>query len=137
LPIDPEFLTEQDILLIHTEQIAEFGGAQGVRDPGLLASALAQPSATFGGTFLHRDLHEMAAAYLYHIAMDHAFVDGNKRTALIACLTFLDLNGVRADRPEPALFDLTMAVADGRVGKDAIAERLRSFFPPPGAERTP
>jgi Fic/DOC family protein len=67
----------------------------------------------------------------------HAFVDGNKRTALIACLTFLDLNGVRADRPEPGLFDLTMAVADGRVGKDAIAERLRSFFPPPGAERTP
>lgn len=137
MPVDPEFLSEQDILLIHTELIAEFGGAQGVRDPGLLASALAQPSATSGGTFLHRGLHEMAAAYLYHIARNHAFIDGNKRTALIACLTFLDLNGVHADRREPALFDLTVAVADGRIGKDAIAERLRSYFPLPGEERTP
>ena len=127
---DPVFLSEQAVLLIHEEQLIEFGGAQGVRDPGLLLSAVAQPRATFGGTFLHPDLYKMAAAYLYHIVKNHPFVDGNKRTGLVAALSFLDLNGVAVDREEPALYDLMIAVADDRLAKSLIAEQLRRLFPP-------
>jgi death on curing protein len=131
LPAEPVFLTEQAVLLIHEDELAEFGGAQGVRDPGLLASAVAQPRATLGGEFLHHDLHEMAAAYLYHIVKDHPFVDGNKRTGLIAALAFLDLNGVDVAREEPTVYDLTVAVAEGRYDKNYVAEQLRRLFPSP------
>ncbi len=71
----------------------------------------------------------MAAAYLYHIVKNHPFVDGNKRTGLVAALTFLDLNGVAVDRNEPALYDLTIAVAEGRLDQSLIAEQLRRLFP--------
>ena len=117
------------MLLIHEDHLAEFGGAQGLRDPGLLASALAQPQATFGGAFLHRDLHDMAAAYLFHIVRNHPFVDGNKRTGLITALVFLDLNGVAVDRNAPGLYDVTMGVAEGRVDTASVAEHLRRLFP--------
>ena len=115
--------------MIHQDQLAEFGGAQGVRDPGLLSSAIAQPSATFGGVFLHSDLHEMAAANLYHLTMNHPFVDGNKRTAFIAALTFLDLNGVDIEHDPPGLYELAVAVAEGRVDKHEIARVLGDRFP--------
>ena len=118
------------MLLIHAAQLAEFGGAQGVRDPGLLASALAQPRATFDGQLLHHDLYEMAAAYFYHTVRDHPFVDGNKRTGLIATLVFLDLNGVDVHRERPELYDLTITVAEGRTDKREIATELRRLFPP-------
>lgn len=70
-----------DVLRIHDRQIEVFGGSTGVRDLGLLESALAQPQATFGGELLHPTLPEQAAAYLYHLAKNHPFIDGNKRTA--------------------------------------------------------
>jgi death-on-curing protein len=81
------------VLSIHARQIERFGGTPGVRDEGLLESALAQPQATFGGQFLHPTISEQAAAYLYHIAMNHPFIDGNKRTAFAVTDTFLRLNG--------------------------------------------
>ncbi|WP_292843596.1 type II toxin-antitoxin system death-on-curing family toxin [Nostoc sp. NMS8] len=81
------------VLNIHQRQIKRFGGTSGVRDEGLLDSALAQPQATFGGEFLHPTICEQAAAYLYHLAMNHPFLDGNKRTAFAVMLTFLNLNG--------------------------------------------
>lgn len=71
-----------------------FGGSDGLRDANLLASTVAQPSATFGGSLLHEDLFAMAAAYLFHIVMNHPFIDGNKRTGLAAALVFLDINGL-------------------------------------------
>ena len=126
---DPLFLTEDAVLLIHQEQIAEFGGAQGVRDPGLLASALAQPRATFEGRFLHTSLYEMAAAYLFHIAHSQAFVDGNKRTGLVTALVFLDLNGVTVDVESEGLYELTIAVATGKMDKTGIAAELAQRFP--------
>jgi death-on-curing protein len=136
LPADPVFLTEAAVLMIHADQMAAFGGAQGIRDPGLLASALAQPAATFGGDFLHRDLHEMAAAYLFHIVGNHPFVDGNKRTGLIAALVFLDLNGVDVQRERAELYDLTVAVATGRLGIGAVATELGRLFPTDPADPT-
>ena len=83
----------------------------GIRNPALLQSAVAQPRATFGGEYLHPTLYLMAAAYLYHIAGNHAFEDGNKRTGLDAALTFLSLNGISIDWGTDELYDLTMAVA--------------------------
>ena len=88
----PKFLSLDEVLELHANQISSFGGTPGLRDEGLLESALAQPQATFGGQFLHPTLSEQAAAYLYHIAMNHPFIDGNKRTAFAVRDTFLRLN---------------------------------------------
>jgi death on curing protein len=128
-PADPLFLTEEAVLAIHADQFGEFGGAHGLSNPGLLSSALAQPLATFDRQFLHRDLYEMAAAYLFHIIKNHPFVDGNKRTALITTLAFLDLNGVDVESDVPDLYDLAIGVAEGRIGKNDAAEALRRLFP--------
>jgi death on curing protein len=76
----PRFLDLVEVLEIHQSRIDRYGGSPGVRDLGLLQSAVAQSSAGFGGEFLHSDLYEMAAAYLFHVARNHPFIDGNKRT---------------------------------------------------------
>ena len=122
----PDFLALEDVLLLHGDQIDLYGGEYGVRDLGLLESAIAQPQATFGGNHLHGDLFEMAAAYPYHIVQNHAFLDGNKRTGAVAALVFLDLNGVEIDTPQGSIYDLTMSVAAGQAGKAEIAEFFRT-----------
>jgi death-on-curing protein len=121
----PEFLDLGDVLELHALQLARYGRADGVRDPGLLESALAQPQATFDGVFLHDDLFGMAAAYLFHIVQNHPFVDGNKRTGLLAALVFLDLNGVSITHDSPSLCQLTLGAAEGRVTRPGAAETLR------------
>lgn len=123
-----EFLTVETVLEFHAEEMARSGGSMGVRDLGLLESALAQPEASFGGEYLHRDLYEMAAAYLFHITQNHPFVDGNKRTALVTALAFLHGNGVDATSSTDAVYDLTMAVASGTMGKVDAANELRRIF---------
>jgi death on curing protein len=120
----PEFLTLEDIFEIHALQLNRYGGGEGIRDRGLLESAAAQPMATFDGDFVHNGFFEMAAAYLFHIVSNHPFVDGNKRTGLLSALVFLDLNGIIIDRETETLYDLTMAVAKGRVDKAGIAKTL-------------
>lgn len=121
---EPWFLDVDDVLELHAAQLEIFGGAEGLRDRGLLESAVAQPSASFGGELVHDGLFAMAAAYLFHIARNHPFVDGNKRAAVLAALVFLDLNGVSIDQPSEALHELTMGVAEGRIDKLAIAIEL-------------
>ena len=118
------FLTIEDVLEIHALQLARYGGADGLRDQGLLESALAQPQASFGGDFVHEGLFAMAAAYLFHIVRNHAFVDGNKRTGLLSTLVFLDINGIVIARESEVLYDLTMAVAQGLADKEEIAAAL-------------
>ncbi len=120
----PEFLTHEDILEIHALQLDRYGGGDGIRDRGLLESAAAQPMATFDGEFVHDGLFEMAAAYLFHIVSNHPFIDGNKRTGLLSALVFLDLNGIIIDGETETLYDLTMAVAEGRADKAKITETL-------------
>jgi death-on-curing family protein len=93
---EPEFLTLDEVLGIHADQIRRYGGAAGIRDLELLQSALAMPQTTFDDEFLHGTLFEMAAAYLFHLARNHPFVDGNKRTALMCALVFLGLAGGRS-----------------------------------------
>lgn len=119
--MDPLFLTLDEVLVLHEDQLALFGGSRGVRDLGLLESALGNVEATFGGELLHQTVFEMAAAYLYGICRNHPFVDGNKRTAAAAALVFLDMNDVEIDATEDDLYDLVIGVAEGRVSKAAVA----------------
>ncbi|HET9317104.1 MAG TPA: type II toxin-antitoxin system death-on-curing family toxin [Vicinamibacteria bacterium] len=117
----PLFLTLDEVLLIHADQIRRYGGRAGVRDLGLLRSALAMPEASFDGVYLHTELTEMAAAYLFHIARNHPFVDGNKRAALAAALVFLAMNGRRVEVDDDELTDMVMGVAEGRITKAEAA----------------
>lgn len=119
------FLDIGQILRIHLSMIERYGGKAGVRDAGQLISALAMPQASFGGELLHKDLFEMAAAYLYHIVQNYPFVDGNKRTGAAAALVFLAMNDVSIEADEEGLVDLTLAVARGESGKTEIAKFLR------------
>ncbi len=123
----PEFLSVEDVLELHGLQMERYRGAGGLRDRGLLESAVAQPEATFDGKSVHEDLYSMAAAYLYHIVMNHPFVDGNKRTGLLAMLVFLDLNGISIEHSTDELFDLTLAVAEGKLDKPGIASTLKEL----------
>ena len=117
----PLFLTLEEVLAIHQDQIARYGGSAGLRDLRLLQSAIATPAVTFDGAFLHRTVIEMAAAYLFHIAQNHAFVDGNKRTALAAALVFLWINGLRIRADEDDLVELVLGVASGSRSKADVA----------------
>jgi len=85
---EPLFLTLEEVIAIHDEEVEAFGGTLGIRDLNGLESAVAMPQASFGDQFLHRDIFEMAAAYAFHIAENQPFLDGNKRTGLAAALTF-------------------------------------------------
>jgi death-on-curing protein len=87
----------------------------------LLQSALAMPPASFGGTFLHGSVHEMAAAYLFHLVKNHPFVDGNRRIGLMAAFAFLGLNGLSLRAPSNELTDLVLGVASGLVNKAQVA----------------
>jgi death on curing protein len=120
-----DFLHVEDVLDLHDAQVSLYGGEHGVRDMGLLESAVAQPRATFDREYLHKDLFEMAAAYLFHIVQNHPFLDGNKRTGAVAGLVFLDINGIEINAPKGSLYDLTMSVATGQADKVQIAEYFR------------
>lgn len=117
----PRFLTLDEILALHDDQIRRYGGSSSVRDLGLLQSAMGGAAATFGGAFLHDTLFEMSAAILYGVCRNHPFVDGNKRTAVAAALTFLEMNGVEIDADEDDFYDLVIGVAEGRVSRSAVA----------------
>jgi death on curing protein len=124
---EPDFLDLEDMLHIHDRQLAKFGGAAGLRDQDLLESALAMPRASFGGEFVHEDLFAMAAAYAFHIAENQPFVDGNKRTGLVAALAFLKLNGYTVPDPGERLYDAMLAVAERRMDKLGLAALLRDL----------
>lgn len=116
------FLQVDDVLAVHRRVIEEFGGDGGLRDRGLLESAVAMPSATFDGQELHADLAEKAAAYFYHLCANHPFVDGNKRVAVAAAELFLLLNGRELIADDDAIEELAMGTADGRIAKARVIE---------------
>jgi len=124
--VDPEFLLVEDVLL-HEEQLARYGGGAGLRDVGALESAVAMPRATFGGDFVHEDLHAMAAAYAFHIAQNQPFIDGNKRTGLAAALVFLDLNGIEVRDPQGRLYQAMLDIAERKLDKSGLAVLLRQL----------
>lgn len=124
---DPIFLDVEDVLLIHGEQLARYGGAAGIRDAALLESAVAMPRASAGGAFAHEDLFAMAAAYAFHIAQNQPFVDGNKRTGLLAAIVFLELNGQTVGDPEGRLYEAMIAIAERRYDKKSLGTLLREL----------
>jgi death-on-curing protein len=123
--MSPIFLNLDEVIELHRDQIERYGGRAGIGDVGLLQSAIAMPQASFGGQFLHADLYEMGAAYLFHIVQNHPFVDGNKRVGAAAAMVFLELNHVEVRVSNETLAETVLAVAQGKLGKAAIAEFLR------------
>ncbi|MBM4124279.1 MAG: type II toxin-antitoxin system death-on-curing family toxin [Nitrospira sp.] len=119
------FLSVDDVLLLHADTIDSDGGSHGLRDHGLLDAAVAMPRQQFGGQFLHEGLAAMASAYLFHIAQNHPFVDGNKRAAVMSALVFLRLN--RAKRlPDPEELEATTRrVAASEMTKDELTKWMR------------
>lgn len=116
-------MREDVVLALHDEQLAEHGGGQGLRDHGLLQSALARPEnlASYGDP----DAAALAASYAFGIARNHPFVDGNKRTAAVTALLFLALNGRRFDITEPELVVMVLALAAGELTEDEVAAWFR------------
>jgi death on curing protein len=133
--LTPKFIRPGIVLKIHEAHIANTGGSGGIRDYGLLDSALNSPAATFDGQFLHKDLFEMAAAYLFGLVKNHPFVDGNKRVGLSVTLTFLHANNYIIDSPNPLLEEMTLAVAASQMMKEELADHLRRLARPVGPSR--
>lgn len=121
----PLFLDLEQVMRLHASMIERYGGTEGTRDVGLLQSAVAMPQMAYGGEYLHADVFDMAAAYLYHIVQNHPFLDGNKRTGAATAIVFLAMNGVQIEADEDGLVELTLSVACGQSGKPGIAEFFR------------
>lgn len=126
----PRFLSLEQVNELHDYSLAEFGGLAGVRDAGLLQSACAQASTGFGGQFAHEFPFGMAAAYGYHIAKNHPFFDGNKRTAFAACVTFLHINGWNLTATQDDAAEKFVKVAEGSIDKAELSHWLESSCRP-------
>jgi death-on-curing protein len=123
-----EFLSRRAVEAFHAEQLRRHGGAQGLRDENALESALARPEqkAHYG----EPTIHELAAAYVFGLARNHAFVDGNKRTAIVAAATFLMLNGFELTANDGTLYEFTLAIAAGEIDEDGAAAFFRDYAIP-------
>jgi death on curing protein len=126
----PLFLGLDEVIAIHADQIERYGGLAGIRDMQLLRSAIAMPGAGFGGDYLHTDIFEMAAAYLFHIIRNHPFVDGNKRTGAVSAVVFLLMNGIELLDDEDSLEEVVLAAAEGKTSKERIAGFFRDHSEP-------
>ncbi|MGH9949842.1 MAG: type II toxin-antitoxin system death-on-curing family toxin [Pyrinomonadaceae bacterium] len=127
--IEPIFLSVEEVHIIHEEQLDAFGGLNGIRDEGLLESAVMTPQASFGGEYLHADLFEMAAAYAFHIAENQPFLDGNKRTALGSAMVFLESNGYEFPLIDDLeLYRAMIAIANDELDKQGLADIFRKML---------
>lgn len=120
---------------IHRAVLDAFGGSDGLRDEGLLESAVAAPQATFGGTSPFADLVEIAAAYLFYLCRNHPFVDGNKRVSMTSAIVFLRLNGIEPAADGPEWEELVLDVAASRLDREQTTARLRKLVPTPKRKR--
>ncbi|MDZ7860939.1 MAG: type II toxin-antitoxin system death-on-curing family toxin [Candidatus Krumholzibacteriota bacterium] len=121
------YLSVEIVLEIHRRVIEEFGGDPGLRDRGMLESAVSLPQSTFDGKDLHTGLSEKAAAYHFHLCANHPFVDGNKRVAVTAAELFLLINGRELPASDEEVEDLTLGVAGGRLSKEHVIEFFVRF----------
>ena len=120
---EPRFLKLAEVLYLHDESLARFGGLSGVREPGLVESALGSAQNVFW--YGHGNLFDIAAAYAFHIAESQAFVDGNKRTAAATAISFLRLNGVRFPKDDGSVYKAMIEIAGKRLDKAGLAVVLR------------
>ncbi len=123
--MEPVFLELGEILLIHQNQLERYGGSSGIRDIGILQSATSMPRAGIADRYLHDDIFEIAAAYLYYIVRDHPFVDGNKRTGVVAALVFLAMNDIEISVDEDKLEVIVRSVAEENTTKADVAALFR------------
>lgn len=125
-----EYLSVGQVLALHEQQLGRYGGATGLRDRRALESALARPAATFGGEDLYTEIADKAAALMHSLALNHPFVDGNKRVAAFAAIVFVESNGHEFLATPDELVETALAVAEGKMGVEALAiwfrQRLRS-----------
>jgi death on curing protein len=122
----PRFVPDEIVPLLHLDLIHRYGGRRGLRDRGLLFSALAQPRTTIRGKYLHRTIFEKAAAYGYHLCRNHRFVDGNKRVAFVVMDIFLQMNGWHINATEQDAFKMMVSLASGKISKPALAKWLKT-----------
>jgi death-on-curing protein len=131
--MDPLFLSLEEVLELHDVMLLLYGGEAGVRDGAALEAALAMPASGAGDVRFHPDVFAMAGAYLYHLAADHPFVDGNKRTAAAAADVFLETNGYHVPpEAQDAFTDLVFRVASGSATKEEAAAFFRTHARPVG-----
>ncbi|HVZ12037.1 MAG TPA: type II toxin-antitoxin system death-on-curing family toxin [Patescibacteria group bacterium] len=121
-----KYLSTLQVLAIHDQMVKRFGGSHGIRDIGLIESAVERPRATFGGEDLYPDLFLKAAALMHSILKNHAFVDGNKRTAYSSCGVFLKVNGYKLENMHEASLEFAMNVENNSLELEEIAEWLRN-----------
>jgi len=119
------FVPDEIVLTIHTDLLQRYGGKAGLRDRNLLESALAQPKITVGGRYAHKTLFDKAAAYGFHVCMNHPFVDGNKRVAFALMDVFLQKNGWEINADEEEAYSIMMALASGKLNKVKLASWLK------------
>ena len=132
-PTEPLWITYEQAIAIHSRQLRRFGGAPGLRDEGMLRSALERPINKW--QYEQASLPELAAAYAFGLAKNHAFVDGNKRTGLHAALMFLATNGLELPRDDERLYEAMIAMAERRMSKDDLAALFRELAAPSAEPR--
>jgi death-on-curing protein len=122
---EPVWVLSRAVLAVHRRQLAEHGGQPGVRDENLLQSALARPQNLFACRKPPPDLAALAASYAFGLAQNHAFLDGNKRTALVVCLLFLEVNGLTIISEPEETYQTFYGMAAGSVTEEELAVWLR------------
>jgi death-on-curing protein len=124
---EPRWLLVEEILVAHERQIARFGGMPGIRDQGILESAIARPQNKW--VYEPSELADLAAAYAFGLAKNHPFVDGNKRVAFVAMMMFLRLNGVRFAPQQEAATAAILGLAAGEIAEAGFARWIRDNLP--------
>ncbi len=118
---EPVFLIKDQVLQLHKKALQDYGGSPGVRDNGLLESAIAQPESSFGGAYLNETIFLMSAAYFFHISQNQPFIDGNKRAGFLSTFAFLKINGYNLKATNEETYPFLIEVAEGRKTKEDLA----------------
>jgi len=129
LPASSEtiYISLDDLLIIHTDQIERYGGSHGIRDIGLLESALYRPQSSFAGEDLYPTLFEKTAVIVLSLLLNHAFIDGNKRTSIATMFVFLELNNFQINCPQQELIDLAIGIENKKTKKEDIINWLEKY----------
>ena len=120
-----QFIPEEIVLIVHTDLLQRYGGGAGIRDKGLLESAIAQPKISVGGKYAHKTIFDKAAAYGFHVCMNHPFVDGNKRVTFALMDIFLQKNGWEITAGEEEAYSMIMSLASGKLSKTELSSWLK------------
>ncbi|OUL25443.1 death-on-curing protein [Nostoc sp. RF31YmG] len=124
----PKFIEKEEVIRIHDELVSKSGESSCILNEGLLESAIYQPQVTWDGEYLHPTIYEQAAAYLFHIACNHAFEQGNKRTAFAVMVTFLNLNDYDIEITEDDAEELTVQVVEHEIDQEELPARLKNYI---------